>query len=76
MRRMLEARLTPASRFLPSSVSRNFDSASTRFDDHQQVVLVAEREDGIDQVMALALLLEIDLQAVGEEGEEIVAAEG
>ena len=30
MRRMLAARLTPASRFLPSSLSRNLPSASTR----------------------------------------------
>ena len=54
---MLVARLTPARRFLPSSVSRNFDKRFDAADDHQQIVLPAEREDGIDQVMTRALLL-------------------
>ena len=40
------------------------------FDDQHQIVLIAEGEDSIDEIVALALLAEIDLEAVGEEGEE------
>ena len=72
MRRMLAARLVPASRFLPSSVSRNLPSASTRRTIEQQVVLAFEREHGIDEIVARALLAQLDLQAVGEEGEEVI----
>ena len=40
-------------------------------DDHQQVVLIAEREDGVDQVMPRALVFQVDFEAVGEEGEQV-----
>ena len=46
--------------------AQGFDAA----DDEQEVVLVAEGEDRIDQIVAGALLAELDLQAVGEEGEQ------
>ena len=70
MRMMFVARLKPASRFLPSSVSRNFPSASTRRTIEEKIVLAFEREHGIDEIVARALLAELDLEAVGEEGEE------
>ena len=38
-----------------------------------EIVLSAEREDGVDQVMALALLLEMHLQAIGEEVQKVDA---
>ena len=40
-------------------------------DDHEQVVLAFEREHGIDEIVPRTLVAEIDLQAVGEEGEEV-----
>ena len=40
-------------------------------DDQRQVVLAAEREHRIDQVVPLALLAQEDFEAVGEEGEEV-----
>ncbi len=40
-------------------------------DDEREVVLTAERENGVDQVVTLALVFEKDFQAVGEEGEEV-----
>jgi len=40
--------------------------------DHQQIILPAEREHGIDQVVTCTLVLEIDLEAVGEERSRIV----
>ena len=64
------ARLVPVSRCSPSSVSRKRPSASTRRDDHQEIV-AAEREHGIDQIVPCALIAEIDLQTVGEESEKI-----
>ena len=73
MRRMLMARLVPVSRFLPSSVSRNLPSASTRRDDHEEIVWPPQREHRIDQIVPRALLAQMHLEAVGEEGEEIEA---
>ncbi len=69
---MFAARLTPASRLAPSSVFRNSSSASTRLDDQREVVLAAEREHGVDQVVARALVAEEDFETVGEEGEEVI----
>src|SRR5207302_234490 len=40
-------------------------------DNHQQVVLVAEREHGIDKIVPCPLIAELNLQAVGQEGEQI-----
>ena len=40
-------------------------------DDHQEIVLAAEREHRIDEIVPRALLAELDLQAVGEESEKI-----
>ena len=38
--------------------------------DEDEIVL-AEREHGVDQVVARALFAEVDFEAVGEEGEEV-----
>ena len=62
----------PASRFLPSSVSRNLPERLDAADDQQQIVLPFEREHRIDEIMPRALLAQLHLEAVGEEGEEIV----
>ena len=70
---MLAARLTPASRFLPSSVSRNLPSASTRRTISNEIVLAFEREHRIDEIVPRALLAQLDFQAVGEEGEEVAS---
>ncbi len=40
-----------------------------------EVVLLAEREDGVDQVVADAGLALLDLEAVGEEGRQRVVGE-
>ncbi len=40
--------------------------------DHQQVVLAGQREHRVDQIVPRALVAQVDLQAVGEEGEEVV----
>ena len=76
MRMMLVARLVPASRFLPSSVSRNFASASTRRtiisrSPTRPAAFDTARKHRIDQIMPRALLAQLDLEAVGEEGEQI-----
>ncbi len=66
------ARLVPVSRLAPSSVSRNLPERLDAPDDHQEVV-AAEREHGIDQIVPRALLAEMHLEPVGEEGEKIEA---
>ena len=38
-------------------------------DDERQVVLAGQREDGVDQVVARALVAQVDLQPLGEERE-------
>ena len=40
-------------------------------DEEDEVVLAAELEGGVDDVVADALAAEVDLEAVGEEGEEV-----
>ena len=40
-------------------------------DDQQQIVLAFEREYGIDEIVPRALLAQLDLQTVGEEGKQI-----
>ena len=40
-------------------------------DDQHEVVLAGQREHGVDEIVARALLAQLDLQAVGEEGEQI-----
>ncbi len=57
----------PASRFLPSSESRNLPSASTRRTTSSKIVLAFERKHGVDEIMPRALLAQLHLQAVGEE---------
>ena len=39
--------------------------------DHQQIVLAGQGEHGVDEVMAGALVAQVDFEAVGEEGEEV-----
>ena len=41
-------------------------------DDHQQIVLARQREHRVDQIVPRALVAQIDFEAVGEEGEEVV----
>ena len=74
MRRMLAARLMPASRFLPSSVSRNLPSASTRRTISRRSSWPFEREHRIDEIVPRALLAQMHLEAVGEEGEQVASA--
>ena len=50
---------------------KRFDAA----DDHQEIILPAKREHGIDQIMPRALILEIDFETIGEEGEEIMSVQ-
>ena len=63
------ARLVPVSRLAPSSVSRNLPERLDPLDDHQQIV-AAESEHGIDQIVPRALLPEMHLEPVGEEGKK------
>ena len=42
-------------------------------DDQHEVVLAFEREHGIDEIVPRALLAQLDFQAVGEEGEKVIA---
>src|SRR5262249_10983367 len=44
-----------------------FDAA----DDEHEIVLAFEREHGVDEIVARALLTELHFEAVGEEGEEV-----
>ena len=53
-----------------------FEKTAERFDaahDHQEIVLAGQSEDRVDQIVARALVAEVDFQAVGEEGEEVEA---
>ncbi len=68
---MLLARLKPWIRFSPSSVLRNALSASARLTEKRQVVVAGHGEAGVDDVMPDALVAEMDLEAVVEEGEEV-----
>ena len=43
-------------------------------DDHQEIVLALQREHRIDEIVPRALVAELNFQAVGEEGEEILNA--
>ncbi len=50
------------------------EEATQRFDTadyEQEIVLIAEAEDGVDEVVPLALIAKVDLEAVGEEGEKV-----
>ena len=38
---------------------------------HADEIIITQREDGVDDVMADALIAEVDFEAVGEEGEEV-----
>ncbi len=67
--RMLVARLVPATRFLPSSVSRKVERASTRRV-MARMSSDSGRDDRVDKVVARAGVAEIGFQAVVEEGEE------
>src|SRR6185295_12309277 len=47
-------------------LSERLDAA----DDQEQIVLAAEREHGVNEIVTRALVAELDFQAVGEEGQE------
>ena len=68
---MLLARLTPASRMAPSSVLRNSPSASTRLTISARSSWPPRAEHRVDQVVPRALVAQVHLEPVGEEGEEI-----
>ena len=53
-----------------------FQERVERFDarDDADEIVVAECEHGVDQIVALALLAELDFEAIGEEGEESCSA--
>ena len=50
---------------------KEFRQGLDALDDHQQIILIAKREDGVNEIMAGALLFQIDFETVGEEGEEV-----
>ena len=60
----------PASRLLPSSVSRNFPSASTRRTIEQKIVLAFESEHCIDEIVPRTLIAELDFQAIGKKDKQ------
>ena len=62
---------TPASRLAPSSVLQELAQRLDPLDDQRQVVLPAQREHRIDQVVPRPLLAQVHLEPVGEEGEEV-----
>ena len=67
------ARLTPVSRTAPSSVLQELAQRLDALDDQRQVILAAEREHRIDQVVPRALLAQVHLEPVGEEGQKVIA---
>ena len=64
------ARLTPVSRLAPSSVLQELAQRLDALDDQRQVVLAAEREHRIDQIVPRTLVAQMHLEPVGEEGEQ------
>ena len=56
----------------PSSLSRKRLQRLGPREQADEVVLVADGEHGGDQVVADAALAQMDLQAVGEEGDQLV----
>ena len=67
MRRMLVARLVAGEQVLAVLGVEEFAERLDPADDEQEIVLAFEREHGIDEIVARALLAQLDLQAVGEE---------
>ena len=63
---------------MPSSVAKEFAERLDAADDEQQVVaaLALLRQHRIDQIVARALIAELDLEAIVEEGrDQIVGSE-
>ena len=53
---------------------RAVEEAPERLDaphDRHEIVLAGQREHRVDEIVARALVAEVDFQAVGEEGEEV-----
>ena len=60
----------PIAEHLPEAISVPMGAEAC--DDEEQVVIrVARSEHGIDEIVALALIAELDLEAVVEEGKEV-----
>ena len=69
MRRMLRGALGAGEQVLAVIGVEEFAERLDAADHHQEIVLAAEREHGVDEIVARALLAELDFQAVGEEGQ-------
>ena len=68
---MLLARLKPCSRFGAVLGLQEGRERLGALDEQGQVVVAGHGEAGVDDVVADALVAEVDLQAVVEEGEEV-----
>ena len=66
MRRMLAARLVPASEILAVVGVEEFSERLDAADDQHEVVLPRQREHRVDKIVPRALLAELDLEAVSE----------
>ena len=66
------ARRTPISRLAPSSRLQELAQRLDALDDQRQVILAAQREHRIDQVVPRTLLAQVHLEPVGEEGEQVI----
>ena len=68
---MLVARLTPVEQHGAVVGLQELAQRLDPLDDQRQVVLPAQREHRIDQIVPRPLLAQVHLQPVGEEGEQI-----
>ncbi len=73
MRRMLAARLHAGEQALAVIGCEEFAERLDAADDQEEVVLAFAmlREDGIDEIVARALIAQLDFEAVEEEGEQL-----
>ena len=65
------ARLTPVEQHGAVVGLQELAQRLDPLDDQRQVVLAAQREHRIDQIVPRALLAQMHLEPVGEEGEEV-----
>ena len=64
--------LVAGEKILPVLAVEEFAERLDAPDDEQEIVLPRQREHRIDQIMPRAGVAEMDLEAVGEEGEEVI----
>ena len=67
MRMMLPARLIAGEQIFSVLGVEEFAQRLDAADDEEQIVLAFEREHGVDQIVACALLAKLHFQAIGEE---------